>query len=151
MKVKWNMSNGYIMNIPDFSFEVDANEFIDYDDEGELTLDIEEMVKQDFFEHVSYYVTNMDEIIAEIKKTRGVTTMSKELTTGCSWALDTVVSHLVERAMAMNEIGEIEESVALWGFINALQGEPVSSDDFDEMHERSYNLGYEILGSLKEE
>lgn len=77
--------------------------------------------------------------------------MSKELTTGCSWALDTVVSHLVERAMAMNEIGEIEESVVLWGFINALQGEPVSSDDFDEMHERSYNLGYEILGSLKEE
>lgn len=71
MKIKWNMSNGYIMNIPDFSFEVDANEFIDYDDEDELTLDIEEMVKQDFFEHVSYYVTNMDEIIAEIKKTRG--------------------------------------------------------------------------------
>ncbi len=69
MKVKWNVDNGYVNNIPDWEFTVDPEEF-SYLNDNEIEEALMEMVEEEFRSHVSPYLTNFDEVIKYIKRTR---------------------------------------------------------------------------------
>ena len=66
INIKWNMSCGFQMNVPDWEFEIEADFLAGMTDE-EIEEEVNRQAAEDFSQYIDYWVTNVDDIIAAVR------------------------------------------------------------------------------------